>query len=677
MAQLDKLIPVINKLQDVFAEMNMDLTKIDLPQIAVVGAQSSGKSSVLENIVGRDFLPRGSGIVTRRPLVLQLTHTDSGEPYGEFLHKPGEKFFDFDAIRREIENVTEAEVGRGKGVSNVPINLKIFATDVVNLTLIDLPGITKVAVQGQDENIPAMIKAMVLMYIKKPSCIILAVSAANQDLANSDALKLAREVDPSGDRTVGVLTKIDLMDKGTDCLDVLDGKVVPLKKGYIGVINRSQQDIEDKKDIRVALGHETEFFENHPKYKPYVHRLGTPVLARTLNTILLHHIRNTLPRLKQMISDMVAKTQKMLRDLGGDENELASGALLLNLLTKYATTVKQWIDGSAPEATSRTDLVGGARINRIFHNSLEDSLKRINPHSTLSEEHIRTIIDNAKGTRSALFLPEQAFEMLVRQQVRMLEDPCQNCCELVHNELVALCEACEKELVRFPELKVRVNTKVRSLLLSYMDVTKEFVRNLIMIENAYVNTRHPQFYGGGGQFIDQLLSREKLRQEGQQTPPPQLQAPPVQAQQAGPAGAQGAPRGPAAAQLAQQQQPQPQPQQQQQVQPRPSPTPPGHPDGAHPNNDVRMIREILIQYYQIVQISMQDKIPKTVMYFLVDRLVGNLQNELVREFYKEELFEVLLKESDDVAAKRKAARAMLSCCLRAQQVLADVQDYKV
>eukprot|EP00274_Cyanoptyche_gloeocystis_P005872 CAMPEP_0196662332 /NCGR_PEP_ID=MMETSP1086-20130531/48255_1 /TAXON_ID=77921 /ORGANISM="Cyanoptyche gloeocystis , Strain SAG4.97" /LENGTH=88 /DNA_ID=CAMNT_0041997663 /DNA_START=22 /DNA_END=285 /DNA_ORIENTATION=- len=88
---MDKLIPLINTLQDAFN--NVGLTFIDLPQIAVVGSQSSGKSSVLENVVGLDFLPRGSGIVTRRPLVLQLVNKPPGtQDWGEFLHLPGQKF---------------------------------------------------------------------------------------------------------------------------------------------------------------------------------------------------------------------------------------------------------------------------------------------------------------------------------------------------------------------------------------------------------------------------------------------------------------------------------------------------------------------------------------------------------------------------------------------------------
>src|SRR4051812_23675127 len=101
---MENLIGLVNDLQDAFAGID-DRFALDLPQIAVVGSQSAGKSSVLENIVGKDFLPRGSGIVTRRPLILQLIRrtTQPGGEYGEFLHKRNQYYHDFHEIRREIE----------------------------------------------------------------------------------------------------------------------------------------------------------------------------------------------------------------------------------------------------------------------------------------------------------------------------------------------------------------------------------------------------------------------------------------------------------------------------------------------------------------------------------------------------------------------------------------------
>ena len=99
---MDPLIPIVIKLQEAFDAISGANT-IELPVLVSVGSQSSGKSSVIESIVGKDFLPRGNGIVTRCPLVLGLRRVDTTkqepEEWGEFLHKKGEKYYDFDKIR--------------------------------------------------------------------------------------------------------------------------------------------------------------------------------------------------------------------------------------------------------------------------------------------------------------------------------------------------------------------------------------------------------------------------------------------------------------------------------------------------------------------------------------------------------------------------------------------------
>ncbi len=248
-------------------------------------------------------MPRGSGIVTRRPLVLQLINRASqsngvkaeevktsdaesnADEWGEFLHIPGQKFFDFNKIREEIVRETEAKTGRNAGISPAPINLRIYSPNVLTLTLVDLPGLTRVPVGDQPRDIERQIQEMVLKQISKPNAIILAVTAANTDLANSDGLKLAREVDPEGQRTIGVLTKVDLMDEGTDVVDILAGRIIPLRLGYVPVVNRGQRDIENKKAISHALEHERSFFENHKAYRNKAAYCGTPYLARKLNLV--------------------------------------------------------------------------------------------------------------------------------------------------------------------------------------------------------------------------------------------------------------------------------------------------------------------------------------------------------------------------------------------------------
>ena len=143
----------------------------------------------------------------------------------------------------------------------------------------------------------------------------MAVTPANQDLANSDALKLARRVDPQGERTIGVLTKIDLMDEGTNCVDVLQGKVYPRRLGYIGVVCRSQKDIMSGKPIKDALAAEDNFFKTHGTYAPLASRLGTPYLCRTLNMIIVKHIKKCLPIIRSKITSMLYQKEKELRSL--------------------------------------------------------------------------------------------------------------------------------------------------------------------------------------------------------------------------------------------------------------------------------------------------------------------------------------------------------------------------
>src|SRR5690606_35029753 len=134
------------------------------------------------------------------------------EEWGEFLHLPGSIFKDFSEIKNEIIRETDRLAGKNKGLSGEPISLKIYSPNVLNITLIDLPGLTQVPVGDQPKNIGDQIRNLVLSYITKPSTIILAISPANCDIANSDALKLAKLVDREGKRTIGVITKLDLMD---------------------------------------------------------------------------------------------------------------------------------------------------------------------------------------------------------------------------------------------------------------------------------------------------------------------------------------------------------------------------------------------------------------------------------------------------------------------------------
>ena len=200
----------------------------------MIGNQSSGKSSLLETIIGEDFLPKGIGIVTRRPVIVQLFNQEKEKQiYAEFSHRKGEIFTDFKQVRQEIEYDTERVAGSNKGISTLPLVVKIYSHKVINLSLIDLPGIAKIPIGAQPKDIESQIVDLIKFYIENPNSIILTVLPANVDLANSDALKLALSVDPSGERTIGVVSKLDLMDEGTNAVNLIQGKVFPLRLGKL------------------------------------------------------------------------------------------------------------------------------------------------------------------------------------------------------------------------------------------------------------------------------------------------------------------------------------------------------------------------------------------------------------------------------------------------------------
>ncbi|KAJ3031103.1 UNVERIFIED_CONTAM: vacuolar protein sorting-associated protein 1 [Siphonaria sp. JEL0065] len=706
--ELTLLIKKVNKLQDAFASVAVN-NPIDLPQIAVVGSQSSGKSSVLENIVGKDFLPRGSGIVTRRPLVLQLINrpnskgevggvaapegqtsgvaaptasSSSGEieEWGEFLHLPGQKFTDFSKIREEIERETEQKVGKNAGISSQPINLRVYSPNVLTLTLIDLPGLTRVPVGDQPKDIERLIRDMIMKFITKPNCIILAVTSANTDLANSDGLKLARDVDPEGLRTIGVLTKIDLMDPGTDVVDILAGRVIPLRLGYVPVVNRGQRDIDNKKKITAALDAEKSFFENHASYRTRAQYCGTPFLARRLNVILLHHIRNTLPEIKAKIGQGLQKYQQELEQLGDPmgEDDSNNMNIILNIITEFTAEFRTAIDGTSGDIAT-DELSGGARISFVFHEIFTGAVRSMDPFAdnSIKDSDIRTISYNAAGNAPALFVNTAAFEILVKQQIKRLEDPSLKCVTLVYDELVRILNKILQRPVfkRFPTLREKFYNVVIGFFKKSMVPTNKLVSDFVSMESNYVNTGHPDFIPGhkaaviaqeriaarNAPMINQILPPNQQK-PGQAPPPPkdpQLELiNQSRDQKSGFFGGIFA--------------------SQKKSTPGVLESPPTVLKASATNMsdkealETETIKVLITSYYNIVKRTIADVVPKSIMLNLVTKAKDDLQRELLAELYKKEVFDDGLKESETVVERRKECKKMIQALQKSDEIIASV-----
>lgn len=685
-----QLITLVNKLQDVFTTVGVQ-NPIDLPQIAVVGSQSSGKSSVLENIVGRDFLPRGTGIVTRRPLILQLinrvppassqTNGVNGtletsdkesnlDEWGEFLHIPGQKFFDFNKIRDEIVKETDSKTGRNAGISPAPINLRIYSPNVLTLTLVDLPGLTKVPVGDQPRDIEKQIKEMVLKQIQKPNAIILAVTAANTDLANSDGLKLAREVDPEGQRTIGVLTKVDLMDEGTDVVDILAGRIIPLRLGYVPVVNRGQRDIANNKTISSALENERNYFDNHRAYKNKASYCGTPYLARKLNLILMMHIKNTLPDIKSRISSSLQKYSSELSQLG--DSMLGNSAnIVLQIITEFCNEYRTVLDGNNQELSS-IELSGGARISFVFHELYSNGVKAVDPFDQVKDIDIRTILYNSSGSSPALFVGTTAFELIVKQQIKRLEDPSLKCVSLVYDELVRiLTNILQKPILRrYPSLKEKFHAVVISFFKRAIEPTNKLVRDLVSMEACYVNTGHPDFLNGhrAMAIVNDRHNAAKPTQvdpkTGRPLPPavppraasPSLDLP--QSDQGGFFGSFFAPKN------------------KKKMAAMDAPPPQLKASGTlseKESNEVEVIKLLINSYFNITRRTMIDMVPKAIMLTLVQHTKEEMQRELLEHMYRTNELDDLLKESDYTIRRRKECLQMVESLSKASEIVSQVQ----
>ncbi|XP_056875767.1 dynamin-1a isoform X5 [Takifugu flavidus] len=505
---MEDLIPLVNRMQDAFSAIGQN-ANLDLPQIAVVGGQSAGKSSVLENFVGKDFLPRGSGIVTRRPLVLQLMNCPT--EYAEFLHCKGKKFTDFDEVRQEIEAETDRITGANKGISPVPINLRVYSPNVLNLTLVDLPGMTKVPVGDQPIDIEAQIREMLMQFVTKDNCLMLAVSPANSDLANSDALKIAKEVDPQGLRTIGVITKLDLMDEGTDARDILENKLLPLRRGYIGVVNRSQKDIDGRKDITAAMTAERKFFLSHPSYRHLADRMGTPYLQKVLNQQLTNHIRDTLPALRAKLQSQLLSIEKEVEEYKNfrPDDPSRKTKALLQMVQQFSVDFDKCIEGSGDQIDT-AELSGGARINRIFHERFPFELVKMEFDEKELRREISYAIKNIHGIRTGLFTPDMAFETIVKRQIGKIKEPCTKCVDMVISELVITVRQCTKKLAQYPMLREEMERIVTQHIRDRESRTKDQVLLLIDIELSYMNTNHEDFIGfaNAQQRINQMNKKK-------------------------------------------------------------------------------------------------------------------------------------------------------------------------
>nr|ANM86800.1 dynamin-related protein 1 [Stygiella incarcerata] len=701
-------LEVVNRLQEIFGTSRLSGI-LELPRIVCIGSQSSGKSSVLEAIMGREFLPRGTGIVTRCPIVLQMNQISkekSGDlEWVEFGHLPSKRFTDFREVDGIIRDRTNQICGPS-GISSNPIVVKVFSPNVVPLTLVDLPGLTRIATHGQPQDIVSQIEEMVITEITRESSLILAVSSAADDLANSDALRFAHQVDPTGSRTIGVLTNLDRAQDKSKVVRVIDQEEYHLHFGFVGVVNRSKAHLDAGMTVAEGIEMEERFLRSEPAFSSIVGQMGSRFLREKLSKILCNRVKEVFPRLEEELGHIKRQAQTELRSLGFPlgESDQARELALIDALKQFCSAFFGIIDGTQSDPDELHKRVyGGARVSLILHEAFHDFLSMIDPCADLSDEDIQISIRNTMAIRKSLFIPEVAFERILKSRILRLKDPMMECVDNAIMEIRAIARDCETTLSRFPELRGAVREEFTQALAAQSEPLKRHLTELIQTENAYINMAHPEFQHhmrnfregrdsmGDFVFVDSM-DKEKLEPEAEDMkpiPPPrgeqrkktmidtlfgkfiksdqhkrsQAKEPESRSKVSeSPHGSRSSIESSASVPMSDiiHRWENAIERRQQLITPEDA-------------SDVKLIRKMILSYYVIVQRRVEDALPKSFVHFIINYFRENLNTQLITALHQKEKLSDLLAEEADIMEKRERAQERLDAAVKGLGVMEDIK----
>lgn len=617
-------IDIIDNLRSLGVERDLAL-----PAIAVIGDQSSGKSSVLEALSGV-ALPRGSGIVTRCPLELKMIRSKNDEWQGKISYQGYEGDIDDPAVvEKEIRKAQDEIAGSGLGISDDLISLQIKSPNVPDLTLIDLPGIARVAVKGQPENIGEQIKRLIRKFVTKQETINLVVVPCNVDIATTEALQIAQSEDPAGERTLGILTKPDLVDKGTEetVIDIVHNEVIHLTKGYMIVRCRGQKEILDEVTLGEATETEKAFFKDHPHFSMlYNEGVATiPKLAEKLTIELVHHIEKSMPRLEEQIEAKLAETQKELEAYGtGPPSEPAERLrFLIDKVTAFIQDTFNLATGEEVKCNSELIIFQElrdefARWKLLLDRSGDNFNKKI-------EREVDNFEAKYRGRELPGFINYKTFEKLVREQIKTLEEPAlktlKTISDVVRKKFIQMANC---SFIGYPNLLKIAKTKIDAIKQEKESLAESMLRTQFKMELIV--------YSQDGTYSQSLqYTKKKVEEEEEE-------------------------------EIAQRN-----PKQSHRIA-----TPTLFGNALVTTDCHATLREMKLHiqsYYSIASKRLADQIPMVIRYLLLQEAAVELQRNMLQFLQQKDAVDDLLKEDYDVGQKRENLLSRQRRLLKARHLL--------
>ena len=501
--QNQTLISISNKLSQ------LQFNHISIPQLVTVGAQSSGKSSLINSILCLDILPTDSKMCSRCPVKLELTHHNSSNilisigSYEYTLFKPN-KSFDLNSITYENQTIIKNAIlhfqnnhaGNSLNISNDEIVIRISSNQMPNLTIIDLPGMISLhqSDKGQSESIVDDIKELIKHYIIQKNTIILAIMPARVDLETDHSLAFIKQYDSNFERTVGILTKVDLMNEKSDICDYLSdniSKSLQLGYGYFGIKFTSDIDLNQNKIV------ETEYFNKHNSYSQLQDksRLGINNLIGFLSNILLDKIKSILPTIQNNLESRLKSVIYDLNKLGEfieiDDN---NKNFILNLVIgNFCNDYKDSLENHS------NTINYGKELKKIFVD-YRTNLYNINPLGDVDDSILTNIIEESEGNK--LFFQTTMIEILEKcivnkniKSIKKLKTPSSDCIESIYILLVTILNniTSSDEYNKYPKLVKLITKKTQNLIDTYKNTCYLKLDELVSIEEAYIWTNSNTF----------------------------------------------------------------------------------------------------------------------------------------------------------------------------------------
>jgi len=480
--------------------------KIEIPQIVVCATQSAGKSNTLNNIINYQILPVGKVMTTKTPIRVELRNNDKEdisigyivnsnfiEKYSYLLNK-----IDYDIIENNITTITNTFIGDEYGISNKEIIIKLNSKNIPNLNLIDLPGL--IAINKTEVDTKSQIRNLVKEYILKPNIIILGIFPARLDLETDYGLELIKECDPNFERTIGCLTKIDLL-QNENMSDYLTNNIsdnLKLKYGYFAIKN---------------TGDETSYFKTHPVYsKMCEEQLGITYLTKRLNKILIDKVSIILPSILDNINEKLEEINTKLIAYGEDIISDDKDYMLNTIIHRFTQSFISSLDNNI------IDMNYSKILKKTFIDYREE-VENIKAFEDLTNENIDNLLIN--NEKNQMFIEINYIDILEKifknniKSFNILKNISINCSKQIHIILFELIDRLIKynNLNNYDNLIIHIKNVVKEKLDEQMIIIETEINNLILFEKSYLWTENKIFIEKYNQIKLELVNNKYIIKE--------------------------------------------------------------------------------------------------------------------------------------------------------------------